>query len=358
MPDREMLMSTVPAVSVVIPTYNRAGFIAQAVQSVLDQTGINSEIIVVDDGSTDNTRQVLEQFNGKIRYLATENQGVAHARNTGMKASVGKYIAFLDSDDLYLPGKLALQVAFMEVHTEVGVVSTEMSAMVGDTVTEDYHLRSYHGIYNRKGWSYKDVYPVSGQFHFKALDETVPYYIGSIFRQTLQGQVLITNTVLFQRNILATIGYQNEAYRTGEEYEYLVRICKNYMAAFLDVPTYIYRYHDHQITMVASNNSREKTLTEIKTEKVFLQAVLDWGFGDNKYYNDNKDWINRRIAELYYSIGEKWLEIGEVRKARENFSLGRDFDPSYSRNIRGIKFSYLPSIIRRGIKGVSRRLQA
>jgi glycosyltransferase involved in cell wall biosynthesis len=353
-----MSMSIAPAVSVVIPTYNRADLIAQAVQSVLDQAGINPEIIVVDDGSTDDTPRVLGQFNGKIRYLATENRGVAHARNTGMKASSGKYIAFLDSDDLYLPGKLALQVAFMEAHPEVGVVSTEMSAMIGNTVTQEYFLRSYHGIYNKKGWSYEDVYPVSGQFHFNTLNKTVPFYIGSIFRQILQGQVLFTNTVLFKRNILATVGYQNESYRTGEEYEYLVRICRHFIAAFLDIPTYIYRYHDHQLTLVASKHNSERKLTEIKTEMVFLQAVLDWGVGDNKYYNENKDWINRRIAELYCCIGKKWLEIGETGKARENFSLGRDFDPSYSNNIRGIRFSYFPNIIRRGVNGVSRRLQA
>lgn len=127
---------------------------------------------------------------------------------------------------------------------------------------------------------------------------------------------------------------------------------------FLNVPTYIYRYHDHQITMVASRDSGEKTLTEIETEKVLLQAVLDWGVGDRKYYDENKDWINRRVAELYCCIGKKWLEIGEVSKARENFSLGRDFDPSYFSNIRGIKLSYLPNIIKRGINGFSRRLQA
>lgn len=350
-------MSTEPTVSVVIPTYNRAGLIAQAVRSVLDQTGIHFEVIVVDDGSTDDTRQVLEPFNGKIRYLATENRGVAHARNIGMKASFGRYIAFLDSDDLYLPGKLALQVAFMEAHPEVGVVSTEISAMMGNTVTRDYFLQSYHGIYNRKGWSYDDVYPVSGEFYSDALKNTFHYYIGSIFKKILEGPLLSTNTVLLRRNILTTVGYQNEVYRTGEEYEFLVRICKYYKAAFLNVPTYIYRYHDDQITMVASRDSREKTLTEIRTEKVLLQAVLDWGVGDRRFYNENKDWINRRVAELYHCIGKKWLEIGEVNKARENFTRGNDFDPLYSNNRRGIKFSYLPNIIRRGIHAVSRRLQ-
>jgi glycosyltransferase involved in cell wall biosynthesis len=350
-------MSTEPTASVVIPTYNRDGLIAQAVQSVLDQADINPEIIVVDDGSTDETPRVLGQFNGKIRYLATENRGVAHARNTGMKASSGKYIAFLDSDDLYLPGKLALQVAFMEAHPEVGVVSTEMSAMIGNTVTRDYNLKIFHGIYNRKGWSYEDVYPVSGRFHCKILDVTVPFYMGSIFQKMLQGPVLITNTVLFRRSVPSIVGYQNEAYQTGEEYEFLVRICKQYKAAFLDVPTYIYRYHDHQITMLASKDSSEKTLTEIKTEKVLLQTVLDWGVGDKKYYDENKDWINRRVAELYYCIGKKWLEIGEAHKARENFTLGNEFDSSYLYNIRGIKFSYLPKIIRKGVDGVSRRLQ-
>lgn len=350
-------MSREPLVSVVIPTYNCAAYIAQAVQSVLDQTYKNIEVIVVDDGSTDNTRLVLEPFMGKIRYILTENRRAAHARNVGMKAASGKYIACLDSDDLYLPSKVALQVAFMEAHPEVGILSTEVSSIIGKTITEECHLRSYHQIFERKGWSYGDIYPVQGQFRCEAVAEEVPYFIGNVFRHLLHGPVLMQNTVLFKREILEHVGYHDENYSHATEYELIVRICRDYQAAFLNIPTYLYRYHENQMSMIGSTMSREKILTQITIENDFLHAVLDWGYGDKKYYEENKGWLNHRIAELYHCIGEQWLEIGESGKARENFRKGHGFDPSWTPNMKNLRFSYLPSIMRRAIIGVSRRVK-
>ncbi len=99
-----------PLVSVIIPTYNRAHLIADAVQSVLDQTYPNIEVIVVDDGSTDETVKVLDRFGDAVTVLKQVNQGVAAARNTGIKAVQGDYISFLDSDDMFVPEKIARQM--------------------------------------------------------------------------------------------------------------------------------------------------------------------------------------------------------------------------------------------------------
>ena len=106
----------------IIPTYNCDRYITQAVESVLGQTYTDCEIIVVDDGSTDNTRKVLEPYLEQIRYVYQENQGVAAARNRGMEMAQGEFIAFLDHDDFFLPHKLALQVACFEEQPEVGMV--------------------------------------------------------------------------------------------------------------------------------------------------------------------------------------------------------------------------------------------
>ncbi len=116
-----------PKVSVILPTYNRAHLIKRAIQSVLDQTYQNFEIIVVDDGSTDNTEEQVRSFNNpKIRYIRyNENKGAAFARNAGIKASRGDYIAFQDSDDEWFPHKLQRQMeAFKNASPEVGVVYT------------------------------------------------------------------------------------------------------------------------------------------------------------------------------------------------------------------------------------------
>jgi len=106
-------------VSVVIPTYNRARFVTRAVESVLAQTYADYEIIVVDDGSTDDTKEALRPYESRIRSLCQENAGVSAARNTGISAARGEWIAFLDSDDEWLPEKLAVQMDCVSMHPEI-----------------------------------------------------------------------------------------------------------------------------------------------------------------------------------------------------------------------------------------------
>lgn len=112
-----------PLVSVIIPTYNRAVMTVEAIQSVLSQTYTNFEIIVVDDGSTDNTRDVVAQIDDKrLRYIYQDNARQAAARNHGIEVSKGDYVAFLDSDDLFFPEKLAQQVQYLVEHPQVGLL--------------------------------------------------------------------------------------------------------------------------------------------------------------------------------------------------------------------------------------------
>ena len=106
-------MNSSPLVSVIVPTYNRAEVISGAVESVLAQTYKNIEIVVVDDGSTDDTQAKLEEYAGRIRVVRQANRGPAAARNHGIQVALGEIIAFLDSDDLWLPTKLARQVALL-----------------------------------------------------------------------------------------------------------------------------------------------------------------------------------------------------------------------------------------------------
>lgn len=113
-------------VSVIIPTYNRGSLISRAVESVLAQTFTDYELIVVDDGSTDQTQQVLAKFKKRIRYIFQENSGVSAARNHGIREATGEYIAFLDSDDYWIPDKLSQQVKVLDNHLNFGIVYTRM----------------------------------------------------------------------------------------------------------------------------------------------------------------------------------------------------------------------------------------
>ncbi len=130
-----------PTVSVIIPTHNRADLILESIHSVFAQTYPDYELIVVDDGSTDNTREMLQPLGdqGRIRYVYQANAGAAAARNRGLEMARGKYVCFLDSDDLFLPAKLERQVAVMEAHPEVGFAQANYAKF--DNYGNDLGLR-------------------------------------------------------------------------------------------------------------------------------------------------------------------------------------------------------------------------
>src|SRR2546428_514370 len=114
-----------PLISIIIPTYNSGRFVAQAVQSVLKQTYRCYEILVVDDGSTDETKDVLSKFGNCIKYIYQENRGPSAARNVGIKVARGKYVCFLDADDMWVPNKLKVQLAFIERDDGIGLVFSD-----------------------------------------------------------------------------------------------------------------------------------------------------------------------------------------------------------------------------------------
>lgn len=114
-----------PLVSVIIPTFNRAGWLAESIGSVLGQTYPHLELIVVDDGSTDHTRDVVREFGNTLTYIHDVNRGVSAARNRGVAASRGNLIAFLDSDDVWQAGKVAAQVALFQQQLGVEVCYTD-----------------------------------------------------------------------------------------------------------------------------------------------------------------------------------------------------------------------------------------
>lgn len=117
-------MSSLPLVSVVIPTFNRAYCLPDTIKSVLNQTYKNIELIIVDDGSTDDTREILKQFKDKVNYIYQENAGLASARNKGLECCNGELIALLDSDDIWYEDKLRRQVTDMGLNPEIDIQIT------------------------------------------------------------------------------------------------------------------------------------------------------------------------------------------------------------------------------------------
>lgn len=118
----------VPLISIIIPTFNSAAYIRECLESVFAQTFQDYEVIVVDDGSTDETSSIVQGFGPRVRFVAQENKGPAVARNHGISLAKGAWISFLDSDDLWLPDKLEKQTRFALDHPEYGLITTEASS--------------------------------------------------------------------------------------------------------------------------------------------------------------------------------------------------------------------------------------
>lgn len=181
-----------PLVSVIIPTYNRCPLVREAIESVLAQRFRDFELIVVDDGSTDGTVGELGSFGGSLRLVRQDRKGVAAARNSGVAVARGRYIAFLDSDDLWLSKKLAIQTAFMEQNTDFEI-----------SQTEEIWLRRGVRV-NRK------------EKHRKAS--------GDIFRRSLDLCLVSPSAVMMTKALFERLGGFDEAFPVCEDYDLWLRI--------------------------------------------------------------------------------------------------------------------------------------
>ncbi|MDE6883018.1 MAG: glycosyltransferase family 2 protein [Lachnospiraceae bacterium] len=197
-------------VSVIIPTYNRADMIKRAIDSVLRQTYRSYEVIVVDDGSADDTGSVIADIqDARIRYIALmENQGVAHARNVGIREARYDYIAFLDSDDEWMPDKLELQMRmFRNSSEEIGMV------------------------YCRTGGRTRDG---MSRFVCPARDFSRELLEGDMFRFLLQQNVIGTPAVIVRRDCLEQVGGFKETLQCLEDWEWILRVAGNWKIGFVD----------------------------------------------------------------------------------------------------------------------------
>jgi glycosyltransferase involved in cell wall biosynthesis len=136
-----MTLPSLPSCTVVVPAYNAEEYVGAAVASALAQTYPRLEVVVVNDGSTDSTSRVLERFRPAVRYVEQPNLGVAAARNRGIREATGELVVFLDSDDVWLPKRVASMVRFLADHRDIGFVTTNQFLLVGDRPT----TRRYYG---------------------------------------------------------------------------------------------------------------------------------------------------------------------------------------------------------------------
>ena len=345
-------------VSVIIPTYNRARLVVEAIESVLRQTAPPQEIIVVDDGSSDDTLERLAPYEHRVIVVKAKHGGVAHARNEGMRKATGTYVAFLDSDDRYLPHKLAVQVQILEHFPDVGMVCSEFSRF-GDGMTEEFHLKAYHESAFREEEPYSHYFERAVPLRDVGI-ECPPWsdrkiYTGRIFGQYLRALFVFTNSVMVRRSVLDRVGLQDESFPLFEEYEFALRVAKKYSVAFVDVPTYQLRYHAGQ---VSATTRADGPAVLVEKQRQLLRVVERHGVLDDNYYRANRATVDTVMARLHRALGIALMcHPGHEAEARAIFSAGG----RYGLAVPSLWFlTFLPSLVRRvamKVQAVIRRLE-
>lgn len=244
-----------PLVSVVIPTYNRAALLCEAVDSVLQQTYRNIEVIVVDDGSTDDTRAVMEKYGDKVRYSRRPNAGVNAARNLGFKQARGEYIALLDSDDLWAPYKLDLQVRLLRFFTDVGFTFSNFHIFKGSHPDADADLVQdglqtwFEHVPDRADpyqWQRPFASVKATSLQLPRQDFTISG--GDIYAASLLCPYVLPSTSLIRKSALAQLRLP-EIQATCGDWEFFARLSKQSQCLYVDLQTTFNRSHEDAVRL-------------------------------------------------------------------------------------------------------------
>ena len=263
-------------VSVIIPTYNRAHLVVESIESALRQTAPPREIIVIDDGSTDDTSRALRSFGDRIISVRQENQGVGSARNRGMALARGRYIAFLDSDDIWPEFKLELQVAVMEGNPDLGLLFSDFLIMreTGELVPHGLHTWYHHS----KPWEEIFDRVAVSTVSIPSIVSPVRLYCGWLYRALLDEFYVLTSCAIVRADRLTPDARFTEGVKIYEDWEFFARISRTSVTGYLELDTTINRGGNDRprVTDASIASKAESRLRMIdavwKSDREFLLA--------------------------------------------------------------------------------------
>lgn len=264
-----------PLVSVIMPAYNARLYIAEAMRSVLDQDYPNIELIVIDDGSTDGSAECAETFGAVVKVVRQANSGVAAARNRGLAEARGELIAFIDADDLWLPGKLSAQVEYLRQHPETAVV---------------------YGIFSR--WCANpdgSFTPPAAPVVNDPQNPLVARHSGWIYTELLFDNIIHVITAMIRREVVGKLGGFDESLPTGEDYDFWLRMSRHFRADKLNRVLAYYRMNASSIT---------KTPRAVNNEYVVLTKTIDrYGLVGPDGSTASENAVQGRLFQLCFSHG-------------------------------------------------------
>ncbi|MDH3877469.1 MAG: glycosyltransferase [Desulfobacterales bacterium] len=271
-----------PLVSVIIPTYNRGWVVQEAIDSVLDQDFRDYELIVVDDGSDDNTREILGAYGKAITVLQQSNRGVSAARNRGIAEAAGRLIAFLDSDDLWLPRKLTTQVKFFAENADAVI-----------NQTQEIWIRNGVRVNPKKR-------------HHK--------FSGMIFERSLALCLVSPSAVMIKKCLFDAVGVFDEQLPACEDYDLWLRVSCRYPVHLMDSPLIIKRGgHDDQLSKAAGlDKYRIQSLmkiidSDLLTPQQYKAAVITLKEKSEVFAGGCRKRGREEEAEYFSALAKKYL---------------------------------------------------
>ena len=276
-----------PIVSIIIPSYNSAMHLPEMLESIFQQIYQDFEIIVVDDGSTDDTREVLMEYRDRITYIHQKNRGSYNARNTGIRASNSPYIAFLDADDLWLPNKLERQFELMNSNPRLGLVFSDAEYFGGDGCMKDTY------------WKQRGCYDAM-------VAESA--MIQKPFSKLMETNFIMPSTVLLKKDCFSRAGLFDDSLRHVGDKDMWLRIALHDPIACVPVPLVMRYVHEY---------SPEQTET---IQQSIIYVVLKMQRDHPEQIQLEKVNVRRILGPLYYSLGRIQFDRDRFDEARKSFN--------------------------------------
>lgn len=299
-----------PRVSVVMPAYNRAGEIGEALESVLAQDFEDFEVVVVDDGSTDDTAAIAAKFGPAVQVLRQPNGGVSAARNTGLKATRGELIAYCDADDVQFPFRLALQAAALDRFPQAGLLAADFSTWIDGQVTARSHLRSrWLGPSTRP--LDQDLRRVFAEVHrgtslglpLPAQEPEVDLYFGRAEALVALLHCTWGCAMMFRRRAAARVGDHVPNLRAYDDWYLASKISRQQPLLFLDLPVCKYRWHGEQLTGRPRLNAES-----------YLWVIENVWAADRAFAGTHPALVQKLLGTAHHDLGRisaregKWAE--------------------------------------------------
>jgi len=298
-------------VSVVIPTYNRAELVQEAIASVLQQSYRDVEIIVIDDGSTDCTEQALKRFSSDIRYVKQENQGVNAARNHAVALAQGEYIALLDSDDLWREFKLALEVSILDANPEIGFVFGDFFVLKPDRNLAPNGLHAW--FEHTPDWD--SIYPTSVRWPLEGIAGSdavgrsyVQVYYGDIYHSSLYGPRVLPSASLFRKSKTKDWLRFNDQDSQCGDWAFFAELSHRHGAAFIDLEIAFNRSHEDAVRLTRVDR-------RIRIDKRLDMVARLWK-ADPVFYAQHQSAVDGELIRLWSLQLKQCLFAGDVAQAK------------------------------------------